>query len=206
MASAHNTTAVKPVYRLHLSEESLIQKKNKDLLQSSAYNHCWTVNKEVRHHSEEVWPQNCILAASRRLLVHTWSKRPFPWLISISWKCSVTRMAEVVRQHSCAVLTVRLHHRSWCWTTLVSLWAAPLCLLCRADRFMFITLNREWEPIKKKVTDSHRFCVQRFPLNISRAPGNLNSLEINGSAMIDDLIGCCWFDYLISKWEDSSGV
>lgn len=129
----------------------------------------------------------------------TWSKRPFPWLISISWKCSVTRMVEVVTQHSCAVLTARLHHRSWCWTTLVSLWAAPLCLLCRADRFMFITLNRDWEPIKKKkkVTDSHRFCVQRFPLNISQAPGNLNSLEINGSAMIDDLIGCCWFDNLI---------
>lgn len=47
---------------------------------------------------------------------------------------------------------------------------------------------------KKKVTDSQRFCLQKFPWNISQAPGDLNSLEINGKAMIGDLIGCCLFD------------
>lgn len=63
---------------------------------------------------------------------------------------------------------------------------------------MFITLNWDREPMKKKkVTDSHPFCVQGFPLNISQPPGNLNSLEINGSAMMDDLIGCYWFDNLL---------
>lgn len=110
----------------------------------------WIKRQVVREKRSDPW--NCILAASHQLLFCAGSKGPFAWLISISWKCSITRMAEVVTQQSWAVLTARLHHRSWCWTTLVSLWAAPLCLLCRADRFMLITLNQDWEPRKKLLT------------------------------------------------------
>lgn len=152
-------------------------------------------------------PGTRILAASRRLLLSSGSKGPFAWLISISWKCSVTRMAEVVRQQSWAVLTARLHHRSWCWTTLVSLWAAPLCLLCRADRFMLITPNQDWEPIKKSYWLPTFLSPRVSTRRQGRHRGNLNSLEINGKAMIDGLIGCCsvWqFDE--SKCEDFNGL
>lgn len=77
----------------------------------------------------------------------TWSKSHFMWLITINWKCSVTKMFQIVTLQLCGVLTVQFGCRSCCWPTALSLRTALLCLLCRVDTFMFITQNLDFQPV-----------------------------------------------------------
>lgn len=95
-----------------------------------------------------LWGICCVLHLTQSLLLLcTWSKSHFMWLITINWKCSATKMFRIVTLQSCGVLTVQLGPRSCCWPTALSLWTALLCLLCRADTFMFITQNQDFESV-----------------------------------------------------------
>lgn len=50
------------------------------------------------------------------LILFAWSKSFFLWLITVNWKCSVTKMFKIVTLQACEVLTLHLGHRSCCWT------------------------------------------------------------------------------------------
>lgn len=107
-------------------------------------------------HCVKTWVVNCVRYSLRAasysssqspLPFCTWSKSHFMWLITINWKCSATKMFQIVTLQLCGVLTVQFGCRSCCWPTALSLWTALLCLLCRVDTFMFITQTLDFQPV-----------------------------------------------------------
>lgn len=105
----------------------------------------FTVCTILRMFPISAWPFcfSLVLYAERALKVNSC----IMWRIPIYWKCSVTEMFKIVTLQSCGVLTVQLGHRNCCWTTALSSWTAPLCLLGRAGTIVLIIQNRDFRPV-----------------------------------------------------------